>query len=165
MNRWGNSWSGSGRPYSKWNLTAWMSSCKFLKGVSAPGTPFFESLTKKPPTTMDDLFKGANKYSMLEDDVHAPTHLVLITSRLSRNDLVGNSKTTSQRRQTDKGQDRQRQSNQANPIPLSISYDKLIPMSQDLFDFRWRELIETNPAKRDWNRKCAYHKDHGHTTE
>ena len=142
-----------------------MSSCNFLKGVSAPGTPFFESLTKKPPTTMDDLFKGANKYSMLEDDVHAPTHLVLITSRLSRNDLVGNSKTTSQRRQTDKGQDRQRQSNQANPIPLSISYDKLIPMSQDLFDFRWRELIETNPAKRDWNRKCAYHKDHGHTTE
>ncbi|KAL6323310.1 hypothetical protein AAG906_029317 [Vitis piasezkii] len=109
------------RPYSKWNLTAWMSSCKFFKGVPA----------RKPPTTMDDLFKGANKYSMLEDDVHAPTHLVL----------------------TYKGQGRQRQSNQANLIPLSISYDKLIPMSRDLFDFRWRD------------RKCAYHKDHGHTTK
>ncbi|RVX14711.1 hypothetical protein CK203_012143 [Vitis vinifera] len=28
----------------------------------------FESLAKKPPTTMDDLFRRANKYSMLEDD-------------------------------------------------------------------------------------------------
>ena len=34
-----------------------------------PGTPCFESLAKKPPTTMDDLFRRASKYSMLEDDV------------------------------------------------------------------------------------------------
>ena len=34
-----------------------------------PGTPFFVSLAKKPPTSMDDLFKRANKYSMLEDNV------------------------------------------------------------------------------------------------
>ncbi|RVW30448.1 hypothetical protein CK203_090818 [Vitis vinifera] len=34
----------------------------------------FESLAKKPPTTMDDLFRRANKYSMLEDDVRAATH-------------------------------------------------------------------------------------------
>ncbi|KAL6340264.1 hypothetical protein AAG906_040700 [Vitis piasezkii] len=31
----------------------------------------FESLAKKPSTTMDDLFKIADKYSMLEDDVRA----------------------------------------------------------------------------------------------
>lgn len=35
--------------------------------------PFFESLAKKSPSTMDDLFKRANKYSMLENDVHATT--------------------------------------------------------------------------------------------
>ncbi|RVW32526.1 hypothetical protein CK203_081266 [Vitis vinifera] len=29
----------------------------------------FSNLAKKPPTTMDDLFRRANKYSMLEDDV------------------------------------------------------------------------------------------------
>ncbi|RVW25538.1 hypothetical protein CK203_116729 [Vitis vinifera] len=33
---------------------------------------FFKSLTKKPPVTMDDLFKQVNKYSMLEDDVTQP---------------------------------------------------------------------------------------------
>ena len=37
------------------------------------GTHFFESLSKKPPAIMDDLFKRANKYSMLEDDVRATT--------------------------------------------------------------------------------------------
>ena len=34
---------------------------------------FFESLTKKPPTTMDDLFKQVNKYFMLEDNIRAAT--------------------------------------------------------------------------------------------
>ena len=38
-----------------------------------PGTPFFELLAKKPPITMDDLFRHASKYSMLEDDVRAAT--------------------------------------------------------------------------------------------
>ena len=38
-----------------------------------PRTPFFESLTRKPPATMDDLFKRANKYSILEDDVCVTT--------------------------------------------------------------------------------------------
>nr|CAN61613.1 hypothetical protein VITISV_030311 [Vitis vinifera] len=62
-------------------------------------TPFFESLTKKPPTTMDDLFKRANKYSMLDDDIRAATQQVLVTSRPTRNDSARCSKTMSQRRQ------------------------------------------------------------------
>ena len=46
---------------------------QIFKRSICPGTPFFESLAKKPPTTMDDLFRRANKYSMLEDDVRAAT--------------------------------------------------------------------------------------------
>ena len=37
------------------------------------GTPFFESLAKKPLTTIDNLFRRANKYFMLEDDIRAAT--------------------------------------------------------------------------------------------
>ena len=37
------------------------------------GTPFFESLAKKLPTIMDDLFRRASKYLMLEDDVCVAT--------------------------------------------------------------------------------------------
>ncbi|RVX19898.1 Transposon Ty3-I Gag-Pol polyprotein [Vitis vinifera] len=57
-----------------------------FKRSICPGTPFFESLAKKPPTTMDDLFRRANKYSMLEDDVRAATQQVLVTGRASRDD-------------------------------------------------------------------------------
>ncbi|KAJ9676035.1 hypothetical protein PVL29_024834 [Vitis rotundifolia] len=46
---------------------------QIFKRSICPGTLFFESLAKKPPTTMDDLFRRANKYSMLEDDVRAAT--------------------------------------------------------------------------------------------
>ena len=38
-------------------------------------------------------------------------------------------------------------------------------MIQDLSDFRWPGPIRTDPAKRDHSKKCAYHKEHGHTTE
>ena len=48
---------------------------------------------------MDDLFKWANKYSMLEDDVHAAIQQVLVTSRPARNDSAGNSKPLNQLRQ------------------------------------------------------------------
>ena len=34
-----------------------------------PGMPFFESLAKKPPATMDDLFRRDDKYFMLENNI------------------------------------------------------------------------------------------------
>lgn len=40
----------------------------FKKSISLD-TLFFESLTKKPLATMDDLFRRVDKYAMLEDDV------------------------------------------------------------------------------------------------
>lgn len=38
-----------------------------------PSTHFFEFLAKKSLMTMENLFRRANKYSMLEDDVRAVT--------------------------------------------------------------------------------------------
>ena len=52
---------------------------QIFKRSICPDMPFFESLAKKPPTTMDDLFWRANEYSMLEDDVRAATHQILVT--------------------------------------------------------------------------------------
>ncbi|RVW72070.1 hypothetical protein CK203_054794 [Vitis vinifera] len=49
--------------------------------------------------------------------------------------------------------------------PLTVSYEKLLPIIQDLFDFKWPGPIRTDPTKRDHSKKCAYHKEHGHTTE
>ena len=96
---------------------------------------------------MDDLFKLANKYSMLEDDVRATTQQVLVTSRPTRNDHAESSKPLNQLRPAGKGRDRQQQPCQASLTPLNISYDKLLPMILELFDFRWPEPIKMDPTK------------------
>ena len=112
---------------------------------------------------MDDLFKWAKKYSMLEDDVRTTTQQVLVTSQPAKNDSTKGSKTTSQRRQMGKGQDGQQHSNQANLILLNISYEKLLPMICELSDFNWLKPIKMDLAKRDQSIKCAYHKEQSNT--
>ena len=102
---------------------------------------------------------------MLEDDVCTATQQILVTSQPAKNDAVRNPKIVSQRRQSSRGQDEQCQPDQSNFTPLNVSYEKLLPMICELSDFRWPKPLKTNPAKRDRNRKCVYHKEHGHTTE
>lgn len=114
---------------------------------------------------MSDLFKRANKYSMLKDDVHATTQQVLVTNRNARNDSIRNSKPENQCRKIGKGQNKQQQPTQASLTLLNISYDKFLSMIRDLSDFRWLEPIKTYPTKQDQSRKCVYHNDHGHTIE
>ena len=63
------------------------------------------------------------------------------------------------------GQSGQRQPDQSMLTSLSLSYEKLLPMTHELSDFRWPEPLKMDPSKRDHNRKCAYHKEHGHTME
>ena len=59
------------------------------------GTPFFEFLVKKALAMINDLFRRADKYSMLEDDV--------LTNRSTKDDEAGNSKPSNQSRQASKG--------------------------------------------------------------
>ena len=75
---------------------------QIFKRSICPGTPFFELLAKKPPTTMDDLFRRANKYSMLEDDVRAATQQVLVAGRPSRGDAERNAKPPDRPRPSDR---------------------------------------------------------------
>ena len=46
------------------------------------GTLFFESLSKKPPETIDELFRRSNKYAMLEDDLQVVTSLILVSTQV-----------------------------------------------------------------------------------
>ena len=127
------------------------------------GTPFFESLAKKLPTTMDDLFQRANKYSMLEDDVRAATQQVLVAGQAVRNDTTRNFRPSSQQGPSNRGQVKRRP-----PItlrPLTLTYEKLLLVVCELPGFRWPGPIRSNPMERDRSKKCVYHKNHGHTTE
>ncbi|XP_034699326.1 uncharacterized protein LOC117924713 [Vitis riparia] len=136
-----------------------------FKRSVCPGTPFFESLAKKPPTTMDDLFWRTSKYSLLEDDVSAATQQILVAGQTSRSDAERSSKLPDRPRSFGRRQEEQSCPELPPLTPLSISYEKLLPMIQDLSDFRWPEPLRTDPAKRDHSKKCAYHKEHGHTME
>ncbi|RVW62197.1 Transposon Ty3-I Gag-Pol polyprotein [Vitis vinifera] len=101
---------------------------QIFKRSICQGTPFFESLAKKPPTKMDDLFRQANKYSMLEDDVRTATQQVLVSGRPSRGEAERNAKPPNR------------------PRP-------------------WPRPQGTDPSTRDHSKRCAFHKEHGHTTE
>ncbi|RVW82973.1 hypothetical protein CK203_042437 [Vitis vinifera] len=137
---------------------------QIFKRSICPGTPFFESLAKKPPTTMDDLFRRANKYSMLEDDVRAATQQVLVAGRASRDTRTDMPNLRTGQNQLT-GEDGPSRPDRPPITPLSVSYEKLLPMIQGLSDFRWPRPLETDPSMRDRSKKCAFHKDHGHTTE
>ncbi|RVX12779.1 hypothetical protein CK203_009876 [Vitis vinifera] len=138
---------------------------QIFKRSICPGTPFSESLAKKPPTTMDDLFRRASKYSMLEDDVRAATQQVLVAGQATRSGTKRSTKLPDQPRLSDRRQEEPSRLERPPFTPLSISYEKLLPMIQGLSDFRWPRPLGTDPSKRDHSKRCAFHKEHGHTTE
>ena len=43
--------------------------------------PFFQSLSLDSPTTMEKLYKQADRYSMPEDNIRVVTHTVMITNQ------------------------------------------------------------------------------------
>ncbi|RVW54976.1 hypothetical protein CK203_096350 [Vitis vinifera] len=140
-----------------------MLSCRSSSEASVQA-PFFESLAKKPPTTMDDLFRRANKYSMLEDDVRAATQQVLVAgqaSRVARKEMP-NFRTGQGRPKGRKGQVA-RKGRPSHLFPYHMR--KLLPMIQGLSDFRWPRPLGTDPSKRDHSKRCAFHKEHGHNRD
>ena len=45
-----------------------------------PTTPFFHSLSLDPPTTMEELYRRADKDSTLEDNIWVASETVMITA-------------------------------------------------------------------------------------
>lgn len=100
---------------------------------------------------------------MLEDDVRAATQQVLVAGQTTKGETTRGFRTSNQSGTSSRGQDDRRP-----PLvrtPLTTTYEKLLPIIRNLPGFKWPSAIRTNPDERDYNKKCAYHKDHGHTTE
>ena len=119
---------------------------QIFKRSICQGTPFFKSLTKKPPTMMDYLFRRASKYSMLEDDVRAATQQVLVAGQASRSGDERSAKLPDWPRPSDRRQEGPSRPEMPPLTPFSISYEKFLPMIQDISDFRWPRPLEwTHP--------------------
>ena len=54
-----------------------------------PTTPFFQSLSLDPPATMEKLYRRADKYSTLEDNIRAASQTVMITTQNKKADTKG----------------------------------------------------------------------------
>ena len=102
---------------------------------------------------------------MLEDEVCAATQQVLVAGQPSRGDVERNAKPSDRPRSSDRRQEGSSRPDRPPLTPLSISYEKLLPMIQGLSDFRWPRPQGTDPSTRDHSKRCAFHKEHGHTTE
>ena len=48
-----------------------------------PSTPFFHSLSLDSSATMEELYRRADRYSMLEENIRTATKTVMITSKLA----------------------------------------------------------------------------------
>ena len=118
-----------------------------------PSTPFFQSLSLDPPTTMEELYRRADKYLMLEDNISATTQTVMITNQ----PIDQNKPSWKKPSESKEGQGRDRkwshdQSQKKRELPqftpLNISYEKLLLIIRDLLAFKWPPPIQTNPYQR-----------------
>ena len=113
-----------------------------------PTTPFFHSLSLDPPTTMEELYRWADKYSTLEDNIRVASQTVMITSQSGKPATKGQpeqkgSHSKNQKRSLDQSE-RKREPPQFTP--LNISYDRLLPLIRDHLDFKWPTPIQSDPA-------------------
>ena len=115
---------------------------------------------------MEELYRRADKYSTLEDNIRATSQTILITAQ------GGKAATKSQPEQKgsqSRGQKRlQEQSEKKRDppqfTPLNISYDQLFPFTRDHPEFKWPPPMRANPDQCNRSLRCDYHRDHDHET-
>ena len=128
------------------------------------------SLAKHPPESMIELQKRASKYIKAKESMRKETP------------ATGGGNGNSKKRKTDRECDardkypRTRKDSDSSPKknqgPRFTEYARLnAPRSQILLDiekkkdFRWPEPLRGDPAKRNKDRYCRFHKDVGHDTD
>ena len=78
-------------------------------------TPFFQSLSLYPPTTMEELYRWADKFSTMEDNIRVASQTVMITTQSGKPANKGSSE---QKNNQNKGQKRpEGQSNKRKEPP------------------------------------------------
>ena len=116
-----------------------------------PSTPFFQSLSLDSPTTMKELYRRADKYSMLENNIRAATQIVIITSQpVEGNKLFGKKPSESKEghsRDRKRSCDRSQKKRELSQFtPLNVSYERLLPIICDFLEFKWPAPIQTDPS-------------------
>ena len=112
-----------------------------FKRSFAPSTPFFHSLSLNLQTTMKELYRRADRYSTLVDNIRAATQTVMIISKPTGSSKPKGKKPPESREGQGKTRKRSRDQSQKKkePLqftPLNIAYERLLPLIRDLPDFK-----------------------------
>ena len=115
---------------------------------------------------MKELYRLADKYSTMEDNIWAGSQTVMITAQSSK---AATKSQPEQKGSQSKGQKRpQEQSEKKRDPPqfthLNTSYDWLLPLIRDHPEFKWPPPIRASPDQCNRSLRCDYHKDHDHET-
>ena len=70
-----------------------------------PTTPFFQSLSLDLPVTMEELYRRADKFSTLEDNIRAASQTIMITAQNNKSDTKGPSEQKSNQSKNQKRPD------------------------------------------------------------
>ena len=95
-----------------------------------PTTPFFQSLSLDPPVTMEELYRRADKFSTLEDNIRAASQTVMITNLNNKPATKGPSELKTNQGKNQKRPDGQSKKKKDSPqfIAFNIAYDRLLPL-------------------------------------
>ena len=115
---------------------------------------------------MEELYRRADKYYTLEDNIRATSQTVMIT--------VHSGKATTKSQPEHKGGQSKGQKCPQEQLkkkrdppqftPLNISYDRLLPHIRNHPEFKWPPPMRANPDQRNQSLRCDYHIDHIHET-
>ena len=115
---------------------------------------------------MEELYRRADKYSTLEDNIRAASQTVMITPQTSKEATKGQPE---QKGSQNKNQKRSQEQSEKKREPpqftlLNISYDRLLPLIRGHLDFKWPSPMRVNPDQCNQSLRCDYHRDHEHET-
>ena len=85
-----------------------------------PTTPFFQSLSLDPPATIKELYRRADKFSTLEDNIQAPSQTVMITTQSGKPAAKGSSEQKSSQNKDQKRPNGQSEKRKDPPPPSSL---------------------------------------------
>ena len=80
-------------------------------------TPFFQSLSLDPPITMEELYRRADKFSTLKDNIRATSQIVMITTQNNKPTTKGPSEQKNNQAKSQKRPDGQAEKKKDPPPP------------------------------------------------
>ncbi|XP_022899298.1 uncharacterized protein LOC111412593 [Olea europaea var. sylvestris] len=136
---------------------------------------FQMSLSKNPLESMHDLLKEGDKYVNAEEAKKVTKNFrdgweTKAHKRKTNDERRHDDKNKSKNERMNKGytQDRsvkQKREEVQAPTPLNVPRTKLLMEIQHMKELEWPKPMLTPSSKRNQNKYCHFHKDHGHDTE